>query len=90
MRQIERTIVADALQSKSFGTAVNVKGWVRTRRGNKNVSFVALNDGTTINNIQIVIDISQFGEEFLKPITTGACISVNGKIGRVARAGTIG
>ena len=80
MRQIERTIVADALQSKSFGTAVNVKGWVRTRRGNKNVSFVALNDGTTINNIQIVIDISQFGEEFLKPITTGACISVNGKL----------
>jgi len=57
-----------------------VKGWVRTRRGNKNVGFVALNDGSTINNIQIVIDIAQFGEEFLKPITTGACINVNGRL----------
>jgi asparaginyl-tRNA synthetase len=53
---------------------------VRTRRGNKNVSFVALNDGTTINNIQVVIDIAQFGEEYLKPITTGACLNVNGKL----------
>ena len=51
---------------------------MRTRRGNKNVGFVALNDGSTINNIQIVIDIAQFGEEFLKPITTGACLNVNG------------
>lgn len=57
-----------------------MKGWVRTRRGNKNVGFVALNDGSTINNIQIVIDIAQFGEEFLKPITTGACINVNGRL----------
>src|SRR5690606_1418473 len=57
-----------------------VKGWVRTRRGNKNVGFVALNDGSTINNIQSVIDIAQFGEEFLKPITTGACINVNGRL----------
>lgn len=48
--------------------------------GNKNVGFVALNDGSTINNIQIVIDIAQFGEEFLKPITTGACINVNGRL----------
>ena len=53
---------------------------MRTRRGNKNVSFVALNDGTTINNIQVVIDIVQFGEEYLKPITTGACLNVNGKL----------
>lgn len=59
---------------------INVKGWVRTRRGNKNVSFVALNDGSTIHNIQIVIDIARFGEEFLKPITTGACINVSGTL----------
>ena len=51
---------------------------MRTRRGNKYVVFVSLNDGSTINNIQIVIDIAQFGEEFLKPITTGACLNVNG------------
>ncbi len=80
MKQIKRTTIADALKSAQTGIEVNVKGWVRTRRGNKNVSFVALNDGTTINNIQIVIDIAQFGEEYLKPITTGACINVNGKL----------
>jgi len=80
MKQIKRTKISEALQLKSFGDEVNVKGWVRTRRGNKNVGFVALNDGSTINNIQIVIDIAQFGEEFLKPITTGACINVNGRL----------
>ncbi|MDD3980209.1 MAG: asparagine--tRNA ligase [Proteiniphilum sp.] len=80
MKQIKRTKISEALQLKSFGEELNVKGWVRTRRGNKNVGFVALNDGSTINNIQIVIDISQFGEELLKPITTGACINVNGRL----------
>ncbi len=80
MKQIKRTVIADALKSKNVGEEVNVKGWVRTRRGNKNVSFVALNDGSTINNIQIVIDIAKFGDEFLKPITTGACINVNGTL----------
>ncbi len=80
MKQLKRTTIAEALQPGNFGEEVNVKGWVRTRRGNKNVGFVALNDGSTINNIQIVIDIATFGEEFLKPITTGACISVNGKL----------
>jgi len=80
MKQLKRTTIAEALQPGNLGEDVNVKGWVRTRRGNKNVGFVALNDGSTINNIQIVIDIATFGEEFLKPITTGACISVNGKL----------
>lgn len=55
-----------------------MKGWVRTRRGNKNIGFVALNDGSTINNLQIVIDLSRFDEEVLKLITTGACLNVNG------------
>ncbi len=80
MKQLRRTTIAEALKSTQTGVEVNVKGWVRTRRGNKNVNFVALNDGTTINNIQIVVDIAQFGEEFLKPITTGACINVNGML----------
>ncbi len=80
MKQLKRTKIADALKSEKTEIEVNVKGWVRTRRGNKNVSFVALNDGTTINNIQLVIDIAQFGEEYLKPITTGACLNVNGKL----------
>ncbi|HLW09907.1 MAG TPA: asparagine--tRNA ligase [Fermentimonas sp.] len=80
MKQIKRIKISEALQLKSFGEEINIKGWVRNRRGNKNVGFVALNDGSTIHNIQIVIYITQFGEEFLKPITTGACINVNGKL----------
>ncbi len=77
---MKRTIIIDALKRKDFGADVNIKGWVRTRRGNKNVSFIALNDGSTINNIQIVVDNEKFGEDYLKPITTGACISVTGKL----------
>ena len=80
MKQIKRFKISEALQLNNFGEEINVKGWVRTRRGNKNVGFVALNDGSTVHNIQIVIDVAQFGEEFLKPITTGACINVNGKL----------
>lgn len=80
MKQIKRIKIADALKLTQYGEEINIKGWVRTRRGNKNVSFVALNDGSTINNIQVVIDVANFGEDYLKPITTGACINVNGKI----------
>jgi len=57
-----------------------VKGWVRTKRGNKNISFIALNDGSTINNIQVVAEASLFDENFMKDITTGACLSVTGKL----------
>ncbi|MDR2815635.1 MAG: asparagine--tRNA ligase, partial [Proteiniphilum sp.] len=80
MKQIKRTRISEALRLTNFGEEVNVKGWVRTRRGNKNVGFVALNDGSTINNIQIVINISDFDEELLRPVATGACISVNGEL----------
>lgn len=75
---MKRTIIADALKSTEYGKTINIKGWVRTRRGNKTVSFIALNDGSTIHNIQVVADNEKFGEEYLKPITTGACISVSG------------
>lgn len=78
MRQLKRTKISEALALTNFGEEINVKGWVRTRRGNKNVNFVALNDGSTINNLQIVIEMSKFDEDMLRPITTGACISVNG------------
>ena len=80
MEKIQRTVIKDALKRTDYGVSINIKGWVRTRRGNKNVGFIALNDGSTINNIQIVVDIARFGEEFLKPITTGACISVVGEL----------
>ncbi|MBR3302571.1 MAG: asparagine--tRNA ligase [Bacteroidales bacterium] len=62
------------------GCEVVVKGWVRTKRGNKNVSFIALNDGSTIKNMQIVCDGAKFNEEFLKDISTGACLCVKGRL----------
>lgn len=77
---MKRTKITHLLNSKEFGKSFNVKGWVRTKRGNKNVSFIALNDGSTINNIQIVAEASSFSEENLKDVTTGACISVTGKL----------
>ncbi|MDR0421525.1 MAG: asparagine--tRNA ligase [Proteiniphilum sp.] len=80
MKQLKRVKISEALRLASEGEEINVKGWVRTRRGNKSVGFVALNDGSTINNIQIVIDIADFDEEMLRLITTGACISVNGEL----------
>ena len=79
METISRTKIADLFKNKPFGTQVNVKGWVRTRRGNKQSRVhTRLNDGSTIKNMQIVIDLQKFDEELLKPITTGACINVNG------------
>lgn len=66
--------------TENVGKEVDVKGWVRTRRGNKNVQFVALNDGSTINNLQIVFDLSKFTEDELKPITTGSSIHVKGEL----------
>ena len=75
---MERVMIKTALERRDFGNEINVKGWVRTRRGNKNVSFVALNDGSTVNNIQIVVDVTKFPEEQLKLITTGAALSVCG------------
>ena len=80
MERTSRTKVVDLLKRTDHGAAVNVKGWVRTHRGSKNVNFIALNDGSTINNVQIVVDVEKFDAELLKLITTGACVSVNGKL----------
>ncbi len=79
MEKIIRTKVKDLLVSKP-GQEVLAKGWVRTKRGNKGVAFIALNDGSTINNIQIVVDKTQFPEDLLPRITTGACIGVTGTL----------
>ena len=77
MERTKRTKVKELLQSRP-GQEVTAKGWVRTKRGNKNVSFIALNDGSTINSIQVVVDTASFEDELLKRITTGACICVKG------------
>ena len=80
MEKIRRTKIVDVLQSTDYNSTVNVKGWVRTRRGSKNVNFIALNDGSTIKNVQIVADADKYDEELIKKITTGACLSVNGTL----------
>ena len=77
---MKRTEIINALKREADGQPINVRGWVRSRRGNKNVSFIALNDGSTIRNIQIVVDLAKFPEEQLKPVTTGACISATGNL----------
>ena len=75
---LKRTKIVDINAPELVGKQVCVKGWVRTRRGNKHVQFIALNDGSTINNLQIVIDLAKFNEDDLKPITTGASLHVEG------------
>lgn len=75
-----RIKIKDLLANPQTGTLVNVKGWVRTKRGSKNVSFVAINDGSSIKNIQAVFGSDLFSDEDLKLVTTGACISVSGNL----------
>ncbi|MBO7248603.1 MAG: asparagine--tRNA ligase, partial [Bacteroidales bacterium] len=71
--------IAELLQ-EAPGQSVVAKGWVRTKRGNKNIAFIALNDGSTINNIQVVCEVANFPEELMKSITTGACLAVIGDL----------
>ena len=79
METIKRTKVKDLLKSEP-GQEVLAKGWVRTKRGIKQIKFIALNDGSTINNIQIVADTSQFEESLLQKVTTGSSLAVRGKL----------
>ena len=65
---MKRTVIIDALKSTALNEPIHVCGWVRSRRGNKNVSFIALNDGSTIKNIQLVADLTKFSEEQLKTL----------------------
>jgi asparaginyl-tRNA synthetase len=80
MLMMKRIKVKNLLSNPVLGSDVLVKGWVRTKRGNKNILFIALNDGSTINNIQIVVEAATFDENLLKEISTGACIAVHGKL----------
>ncbi|MBD5252565.1 MAG: asparagine--tRNA ligase [Bacteroides sp.] len=78
---MKKTTVRTLLSTSALiGTEVEAKGWVRTRRGNKHVQFVQLNDGSSVNNIQIVFDMARFTDEDLKPVTTGSSIRVKGKL----------
>ena len=80
---MKRSRIIDVLkhpETIGFGNDVCVKGWVRTKRGNSNVAFIALNDGSIVTNLQIVVEPAKFDEELMKKITTGSCIHVEGKL----------
>ena len=79
MEKVVRTKIKDLLKMQP-GQEVLAKGWVRTKRGNKQVKFIALNDGSTINNIQIVAEAELFNEDLMKKITTGASLGVRGQL----------
>ena len=72
--------IKEILQSEESEQKIHVKGWVRTRRGSKHVSFISLNDGSSINSIQVVAESRDFDEALIKQVTTGSCISVSGKL----------
>ncbi|MBP5401481.1 MAG: asparagine--tRNA ligase [Bacteroidales bacterium] len=80
---MKRTRIIDAIKHYSeigIGTDVCVKGWVRTKRGNNAVAFIALNDGSIVHNLQIVADLANFDDETMKKITTGSCLRVVGTL----------
>lgn len=77
---MRRTKVVDVLKSEELGKEFLVKGWVRTRRGNKQVNFIALNDGSVIHNLQMVADMDKFDEELMRKVTTGASLAVWGTL----------
>lgn len=75
-----RTKIIDALQSTDYDKEICIKGWVRTHRSSKAVDFIAVNDGSTIKNIQVVVDEGAIDAEVLKQVTTGSCVCVEGKL----------
>lgn len=80
MEKMQREKIVEVLTRVDYGASVLVKGWVRSRRGNKTVQFIVLNDGSCMSGIQIVADLNVFQEEALKKVTTGACIAVQGSL----------
>jgi asparaginyl-tRNA synthetase len=77
---VKRSKVKELLKSTELNRNVNIKGWVRTKRGNNNVAFIAVNDGSVIHNIQAVVNVADFDEELLKQITTGSSVSITGTL----------
>ena len=84
---MKRLKIKDILLNGETGNTVIAKGWVRTKRGSKNVNFIALNDGSTIHNLQVVADVNNFNESLLHEITTGAALSITGKLTESAGSG---
>ncbi len=87
LQNMKRIKIKDILQKGETGKTVVAKGWVRTKRGSKNVNFIALNDGSTIHNLQVVVDVDNFDDALLREINTGAAIAVTGKLAESAGSG---
>jgi len=77
---MKRLMIKEVIASPTLDQEITVMGWVRTRRGNKAVSFIALNDGSCIHNLQIVADLARFSPEVMQQITTGASLAVRGTL----------
>jgi len=77
---MKRLKIKEVLKGELVGQQVLVKGWVRTKRGSKNINFIALNDGSTIHNLQVVADVERFGEELLKDINTSTSLAITGDL----------
>lgn len=80
MKELYRKKIRDIFKEKEIGKELLIKGWVRTKRGNKQIAFIAINDGSIVHNLQVVADVPKFKEEILEKVTTGACIEVRGKL----------
>ncbi|MEP5612926.1 MAG: asparagine--tRNA ligase [Cyclobacteriaceae bacterium] len=80
MDKLKRTKIRQILEDGKVGQEICAMGWVRTKRGSKNVAFVALNDGSCIRNLQVVLDTEKFDEDFTRKITTGASLSILGNL----------
>ena len=80
MKELYRKKIRDILNEKATGREILIKGWVRTKRGNKQIAFIAINDGSTVHNLQVVADVPKFKDVILEKVTTGACIEVKGKL----------
>jgi asparaginyl-tRNA synthetase len=80
MKELYRKKIKDILSEKEIGKEFIVKGWVRTKRGNKQIAFIAVNDGSILEHLQVVADVPKFDEEIMDKISTGACIEVKGKL----------
>ncbi len=78
MEHLRRCKIASLLKSADYGKEVLIKGWVRTRRGNKNVHFIAVNDGSVIHSIQVVAEANAFPDELMRKISTGASVAIRG------------
>lgn len=76
----KRIKIKSLLERNNIGEKVTIMGWVRTKRSNKNIAFIALNDGSTLQNYQVVADPSQITEETLRLVTTGACLKITGQV----------